>query len=147
DAEDAEEVADAEDAEEVADAEDAEEVADAEDAEEVADAEDVAAPLRGVPYAIVLAQLSDTDSAVREAAKAEWDRRLAIYREASNDKDPAKRIVGPAMAAALEAEGSQDGRTRAALVRRGLAERGEGTALVVNEAGRKALAAAQAAVA
>ncbi|MGW7504431.1 hypothetical protein ACWGIR_23260 [Streptomyces albidoflavus] len=112
-----------------------------EDTETAAEENEVAS------YSTVLAQLSDTDSAVREAAKAEWARRLEIYREASRDKDPAKRIVGPAMAAALEAGGTTDGRTRAALIRRGLATAGEGATLLVNAAGHKAAAAALTAIA
>ncbi|RZF02675.1 hypothetical protein [Streptomyces albidoflavus] len=110
-------------------------------------AEEVEEEAEVASYSTVLAQLSDTDPAVREAAKAEWARRLEIYRDASRDKDPAKRIVGPAMAAALEAGGTTDGRTRAALIRRGLATAGEGATLLVNAAGHKAAAAALTAIA
>src|SRR5690606_956095 len=98
-------------------------------------------------YASVMDRLTSDDEDERQGAADEWARRLEIYREASRAKDPAERIVGPKMAAALEMGSTDDGRTRAALVRRGLAQAGEGDALIVNEAGRKALKAALAAVA
>lgn len=99
------------------------------------------------PYWVVMEQRKDSDPAVAAAAKTEWERRLTIYREASRAKDVSKHIVGPAMAAALEKGESHDGRTRAALIKRGLCEQGMGVALEINEAGRMALGAALAAVA
>ncbi|WP_128378518.1 hypothetical protein [Streptomyces cavernae] len=91
-------------------------------------------------------QLADDAETIREAAKAEWARRLEIYKKRTNAKDPAERIVSPAMAAALELGETTDGRTRAALAKRGLVVAGDGLAFTVNEAGRKALVAAVAAL-
>ncbi|MFE7965375.1 hypothetical protein ACFU0X_20465 [Streptomyces cellulosae] len=98
-------------------------------------------------YASVMDRLTSDDADEKAGAVEEWERRLAIYKEASRAADPADRIVGPKMAAALERGATDDGRTRAALIRRGLAQAGEGNALIVNEAGRKALEDALAAVA
>lgn len=95
-----------------------------------------------LPFHQVMTARKSNDPGEAVVAKAEWTRRLEIYREASRAKDPAQYIVGPAMAAALELGASEDGRTIAAVVRRGLAERGEGKTLIVNDEGRAALAAA-----
>jgi hypothetical protein len=103
--------------------------------------------LADASYAHVQGLLKAEDEATRTAAKAEWARRLDIYREASRDKDASKRIVGPAMAAALERGETTDGRTRAALIKRGLADAGDGLAFTVNAAGRAARDAAVAVLA
>jgi hypothetical protein len=99
-----------------------------------------------LPYATVMDRLNDSDAQVSAAATAEWERRLTIYRELTNHKDATKRIVGPAMAAALELGKTADGRTRAALKRRGLIQPGEGQDFTVNDAGQAALTAALTAI-
>jgi hypothetical protein len=98
-------------------------------------------------FAEVMAQLKADDETVRANAEAEWAHRLEIYKKRTNAKNPAERIVGPAMAAALERGETTDGRTVASLAKRGLVARGEGLTFTVNEAGRAALAAAVEAVA
>lgn len=127
------------DVEDEPEAEEADEDAPEEEAEEATEAGEF------VSYATVMDQLKAKDEALRTAAKTEWERRLEIYRAATNAKDTSKRIVGPGMAAALERGATTDGRTRAALIRRGLVEPGDDLAFTINEAGRAALAAAIAA--
>jgi hypothetical protein len=134
-----------------------EEVVEAEvEAEEVEEAPETApvevremnivVPRDFVSYATLMDLLKNDDDAVREDAASEWAFRLEVYKRRTNAKDASKRIVGPAMAAALERGETTDGRTIASLAKRGLVERGEGLAFTVNEAGRAALAAAVAAV-
>lgn len=145
-ADDAEDVQDEPAEDEAQDAAEEDEPAEVEETEEEKE-EVVITPAMSLSYATLQTQLTDDDPDVRAAAKTEWQRRLDIYKLATRAKDPAERIPGPAMAAALEMGTTQDGRTRAALVKRGLAEKGEDGTFTVTDAGRKALAAAVKAVA
>ncbi|MFE7965374.1 hypothetical protein ACFU0X_20460 [Streptomyces cellulosae] len=111
------------------------------------EAGEVAGIGQATPYSVVYARMTDGTEAEQAEARAEWERRLEVYKEASRAKDPSERIVGPKMAVALELGAIDDGRTRAALIRRGLAQAGEGEMLIVSEAGHKALKAALVAVA
>ena len=99
------------------------------------------------PYHVVMAQLEDKDEDVRQAAEAEWMRRQEIYGATTRQSDPGKKLVGPKMAAALETGTTTDGRTRAALARRGLIDVHADRTFTITQAGRGALAAAVAAVA
>ncbi|WP_128378537.1 hypothetical protein [Streptomyces cavernae] len=99
-----------------------------------------------VSYATLMDLLKSDDETVRNDAKAKWDFRLEVYKKRTVAKDPAERIVGPAMAAALELGETTDGRTRASLAKRGLIEVAEDKTFTVLPAGKAALAAAIAAV-